>query len=106
MDEHNKLGWGAAGYKAYEPKEIKVEVPPGAVVGTARAKKIELPKDPEAAKAFVAAGVKSALLRLKLSPLMFYNLANRKKAKFLTEKEVCVSTCAQAGRRSRKCERV
>jgi hypothetical protein len=42
LDEKNALGWGAAGYKPYQPKEIKVETPKGAVVGTARGKKIEV----------------------------------------------------------------
>ena len=62
-------------YKAYATSDA-------AKVGTA------VPDDPFLARALVSDALKEALLRLDLTPVKFFNIANKKKAKFIDQDDV------------------
>ena len=60
-------------------------------VGAAKAKVVELPSDPALRRQAVRQGVDAAVERLKLTPLGLFNLANKRKRKFLDRDDVAAA---------------
>ena len=56
----------------------------GSAVGSARAMKVALPNDKQAAKD----AVRAALIKKRVNPVTFFNLANQFKAKFITKAQI------------------
>ena len=72
----NKVGWGAEGYRAYEPTALDIKVPGSCAVGVARGRSIALPPDRGEALDAVKSGVVATLKRLKMNPTILFNTLN------------------------------
>ena len=63
-------------------------VPTAVKVGTARSNTVKLPEDHEEAVAVAFIAIAESLDRLNLNPVRLFNLANKKKAKYLTKSDI------------------
>jgi Ca2+-binding EF-hand superfamily protein len=71
-----------------KPIERKRTPPPPR--GKARASAITLSSNKEEAARQLEKGIQESLTRLKINPVMFYNISNKEKKKFITKKEIAV----------------